>query len=263
MKIASFPTRVVPILLAATLGLSFVQPSSAGVSIGYYGHGGHGGHGYSHGYGYGHGGYRGYGYSRAYSAYPYYGYGYSRPYYGGNAYSNTYREPVVVRSAPSHDYPASVSAAPSTTTTIADQDAWDRLAEGQHAAALSQFADAAQRHPETGLPKLGYALASAADGNHERAVWAMRRALMADAEALHYAPLDDRSRALIDALAVRYTDGAVTEVGTRDAAFMAAALHYIRHDTDAAARQIDVAMENGDRSDSASKLDRLIQGDSQ
>ena len=257
MKNASIPGLAAPLLLAAALGFGLVQPGFAGVSIGYYGHHGHGGHSYGYGYGRGGHGYRGgYGYSRSYRAYPYYGYGYSRPYYRSRAYDYSYREPVVVRSVPSHDYPDSASSA----TVVADQAAWDRLAEGQHASALSQFADAAQRHPDTGLPKLGYALASAANGDHERAVWAMRRALAADADALHYAPLNERSRALVDTLAARYADGTVAEVGASDAAFMAAALHYIRHDNAAAARQIGLAMENGDRSGSASRLEEMIQG---
>ncbi len=260
MKNASIPGLAAPLLLAAALGFGLVQPGFAGVSIGYYGHHGHGGHGYRHSYGYGHRGYGGYGYSHSYRAYPYYGYGYSRPYYGSRAYDSSYREPVVVRSVPSRDYPDSSASVAPSTTVVADQAAWDRLAEGQHASALSQFADAAQRHPDTGLPKLGYALAAAANGDHERAVWAMRRALAADAEALHYAPLDERSRALVDTLAARYTDGTVADVGASDAAFMAAALHYIRHDNAAAARQIDLAMENGDRSDSASRLEEMIQG---
>lgn len=265
MKNVLIPGLTAPLLLAAALGLGLAQPGFAGASIGYYGHHGHGGHGYRHGYGYGYGhrGYGGYGYSRSYRAAPYYGYGYSRPHYGGSAYAYSYREPVVVRGAPSHDYSDSASAAPSASTAVADQAAWDRLAEGQHASALSQFADAAQRHPETGLPKLGYALASAANGNHERAVWAMRRALATDAEALHYAPLDDRTRVLVDMLAARYTDGTVAEVGASDTAFMAAALHYIRHDNAAAARQIDLAMENGDRSDSAIRLEKMIQDKNQ
>lgn len=262
MKNVFIPSRATPILLAALLGFGLVQPGFAGFSIGYYGHHGHSGHG-GHGYryGYGHRGYGGYGYYRSYRAYPYYGYRYARPYYGGNAYNYSYREPAVVRIAPAREYPDHVSVAPSATSVVADQAAWDRLAEGQHALALSQFAEAAQRQPATGLPKLGYALSAAASGNHERAVWAMRRALVTDAKALHYAPLNEQGRALVDTLSERYTDGAVAEVGIRDTAFMAAALHYIRHDNAAAERQILVAMENGDRSDSASRLDELIQGD--
>jgi hypothetical protein len=258
MKNALIPGLASPLLLAAALGFGLAQPSFAGVSVGYYGHHGHGGHG-SHAYRYGHRGYGRYGYSHSYRAYPYYGYGYSRPYYRSRAYDYSYREPVVVRSVPSHDYSDSASVA-SSAPAFADQAAWDRLAEGQHASALSQFADAAQRHPDTGLPKLGYALASAANGDHERAVWAMRRALATDADALHYAPLNERNRALVDTLAARYTDGTVADVGASDAAFMAAALHYIRHDNAAAARQIELAMENGDQSDSASRLEEMIQG---
>lgn len=250
MKTPFIRTALARVLIAASLASGMAGAAAGGLSVSYYGH-------YGHGYGH-HGYYRysrpyyGYGYSRPH----YYGYRYSRPYYGRNRYDYDYRQSGSSQQSPAGDDYADTTAP--DTQSSGQASAWDLLGEGRQAAALSRFADAAQRQPGAALPKLGYALAASANGNHERAVWAMRRAFAVDPQALHYAQLSDSNRALIDTLAQRYSDADDPAINTRDSAFMAAALHYIRRDNAAAALHLQLARENGDDSAGASKLEQVL-----
>lgn len=110
------------------------------------------------------------------------------------------------------------------------------LAAGEHSRALSFFADAASRDLEEPLAKLGYSMASAAEGNDDRALWAMRRAVQAGAAELPSWPECTELTELAGTLKDRYQAKADRYVHTpdRDALFMLAALNHVTGDTQAA-----------------------------
>ena len=63
-------------------------------------------------------------------------------------------------------------------------------ARGRTVETVSAFASEAQRNPSAGIPKVGYALAKAATGDHQTAMWAMRRAFRIDPASLHELNVD-------------------------------------------------------------------------
>lgn len=243
----------------------------------------HYGHGYGHRYGY-HGGHHRYGYYGAHGlvhgilsipgavvgslfGYPsyYYRHDYSRstlsprdriyeaPKNGSNGQGD-YSNP------PSNDPPqpqAPSSGAPDSTTQGGNGSGWRELADGSYSQALSTFADLAEANPNKGIPKVGYALASAAGGDQDRGIWAMRRALRIDPNAIHYVAIDDRLRPRIQDLVSRYQQSMGTGRNA-DAAFMVASLHYLLGDTSSARSAIDVAVGRADYAASTTNLQRLI-----
>ncbi len=135
---------------------------------------------------------------------------------------------------------------------------WTLLGDGRPAYALRAFSVEAQRHPTRGLPKVGYALASAELGEFSRGAGAMRRALRIDAEALRYAPVDDRLRPRIRRLIERYESAPERAGRHEDALFMTASLHYLLDEIPAAADAIGQAVEIGDQTSSTARLRSLI-----
>ena len=127
--------------------------------------------------------------------------------------------------------------------------------------ALREFANEAPRHPSHGLPKIGYALSTAASGDLRRGVWAMRRALGVDPESIHYMTIDEPLRSRVAQLITRYRDNDGAAVRNANAAFMLASLHYLLGETDSARIAIDLAVADGDRSTSTGNLKRLIDAD--
>ncbi len=81
---------------------------------------------------------------------------------------------------------------------------WSLLRSGRPVDALREFANEAPRHPSHGLPKIGYALSTAASGDLERGSLAMRRAMRIDPDAAHYLVLDEELRGRIDQLVKEY-----------------------------------------------------------
>lgn len=264
MKTPSLQSAVGGILLAAGLVSAPAAQAGFGLSIGYYGGHGHGGHGHGYGYGHRYGGHHGYyGYSRPYA----YGHSYYRPYRYGYSYSRPYYPSYRYYGSDDHDYPASTrrsstEAEYDTASTVVSSaqattgSAWEMLGAGRQAEALSRFAEEAQQQPAAPLPKLGYALAASAGGDHERAAWAMRRAFAIEPKALHYAQLSDENRELVNTLAQQYADTPPTNA--RDSAFMAAALNYLRRDGKGATEQLERARENGEDSVGANKLEQAL-----
>jgi len=132
---------------------------------------------------------------------------------------------------------------------------WEELANGSYAAARSIFVAEVQRHPERGIPKVGYSLAAAAGGDLERSSWAMRRAFRIDPWSIKYAEVDDRLRSQIGLLLDRFQ---ARKGETRDAAFMVAALYYLLGDADSARGAMDWAVQHGDSNLSLQNLGKLI-----
>jgi len=239
---------------------------------GSYGHYGHGRHGYSRHYGHGyHGNSKHYGYSHSRRS-RHYGY---RSYGGHHYYPNKYYRGNRYSYSPSRNYqkyPGSyLVTIPANTKVYSDSNvyqqsnaeysginssAWQTLGLGQYSAALNIFAEEAQRHPNSGVPKAGYSLATAANGDLARGVWAMRRAFRIDPDSLHYLQLDEKNYLLVDNLIGQYSSQKIDDSDGKG--FMISALHYLKHDYSAAKQSIIKAQQYGDKSSSITNLQRLI-----
>ncbi len=135
---------------------------------------------------------------------------------------------------------------------------WKLFGDGNNERALSAFSDAAGKDPEDGVARIGVALATAAGGNLERGVWAMRRALRVDAAAARYAPIDDDVAERIDAVAGTYRNLPESALDPKDRAFMLAALYYLVDKKQLALTNVRNAVAAGDDSRSASELELLL-----
>lgn len=251
------PTFLVLVGTLITLGVIIPVSSYAyaGISVGYYygGHYGYSGHYYGgygrHGY---YGGHRyGYGY-RGYSYRPRHNYGY-RSYYSPYKSYQYYPKSNYNTSDGSNNYQYT-----NNKYTGTDSTAWDMLSQGQAGSALNMFASEAESNPKAGIPKVGYALATAASGDLSRAVWAMRRAFRIDPDSLHYLQLDEANQGVIDTLIDKYHYSVNQEDEFSDEAFMVSALNYLKHDYIASRGAVDHAISNGDRSASALNLQKLV-----
>ena len=208
-----------------------------------YGH--YGGHHYGYYGGY-YKPYRSHHYSGYYRHYPYYGSSYRR--YRHNSYS----EPDYTTSN-SNQYSSVVASA---STVNADNDhGWTLLAGGEQSSALKTFSTQAQNDPKNGTLKVGFALATAETGDLDRGVWAMRRAVRIDPDALHYLTLDKNVQGIVKKLIHRYEDDGYHTLEATDRDFMIASLYYLLHNAEAA----DRVLPDQDTHTSAQNLDRLIQ----
>ena len=138
---------------------------------------------------------------------------------------------------------------------------WELLANNQAGEALGFFAGQAGRYQTDGVPKVGFALSTAMQGDLDRATWAMRRAFRIDPNSLHYINIEPQLRVSINNLIaeynarLNYSEG----YGQSDSDFMIAALNYLLHDKNASRKAIDVAINNGgDNSQSAQNLYNLL-----
>jgi hypothetical protein len=144
---------------------------------------------------------------------------------------------------------------------VTDNAGWQLLAQNRASEALSFFAGQAGLYQNDGVPKVGYALSTAMQGDLDRAAWAMRRAFRIDPSSLHYIYIEQSLRISINNLIaeynsrLNYSDG----YGHSDPAFMIAALYYLLHDENAARKAIEEAIDKaGDNSQSAQNLYNLV-----
>jgi hypothetical protein len=137
-----------------------------------------------------------------------------------------------------------------------DSSAWQTMGQGQYNEALNVFAEEAQSHPDSGVPKVGYAIAIAADGDLERGIWAMRRAFRIDPDSLHYLQLDEKNHSLVDNLISQYSSQ--KNNGRDDQDFMISALYYLKHDYTAAKKTISDVAQTDSKSSSNINLQKLI-----
>ncbi len=227
-------------------------PAQAGgyIRFGY----GHYGYGYDH-HAYGHA----YGYSH-----PYYGlhsyYGYDHHYYGHHNDEYGYSSPYSARD----DYSSSIySKQNDGRSGESIGNGWSLLANNQAGAALTDFGKQAQASPASGGPKVGFALASAALDRLDRGVWAMRRALRIDPNALHYVTLNQRLNTKLGQIIRQYEEKLAYSTRDADTAFMLASLHYLRRNIEAARTNINQAMLARHVSTSTRNLKDLIDQEKQ
>ncbi len=210
----------------------------------YYGHHYYGHHYYGHHYGYG---YPYYGHYYGYYSFPYDRYSYREPYGSNDGYDRGNSSSLYRR----HDDDRGNS-----HRTAGH--GWALLGKNQASAALTDFGRQAQASPAKGGPKVGYALASADLGRLDRGVWAMRRALRIDPEALHYIAMDRHLNAKVDQIIRQYRNRRAYSSRDADTAFMLASLHYLKGDMHAARTNIDRAMLSHHVSTSTKNLRALI-----
>ncbi len=135
---------------------------------------------------------------------------------------------------------------------------WGQLADGRYSQALSTFSREALSDPRNGGSKVGFALSAAAMGDLARGVWAMRRALRFDPDAMDYVTIDAALRPRLEELVTHYGGNAYPTVDSAEAAFMLASLHYLLGDIDSAKSAIVLAVAEGDRDSSTANLRHLV-----
>ncbi len=201
----------------------------------------------------------GYGYCNTYGGYysSYYDYCPPVTYYDyGSYYNVTYRNYIgagyyeVVDSAPYYEVVSSYSQMPYA-------EGWKELSSGSARSAFRTFSKFAAQNLDDGIPKIGYAIASAMLGDDRRAAWAMRRAFIVDPYGADVVRFDERLLRRIDQLAERYAKQADNS-SNPDADFMLAALSYLIQDDQLASVAIDNAIQRGDRSEAAANLKAMI-----
>lgn len=135
-----------------------------------------------------------------------------------------------------------------------DHEDWDWLAQGNMTRALDIFAVQSQQRLNSGIPKIGFALAAASHGENERAARAMRKALRVDAFALNKINTI-HIKTELENLSRHYGIISDSETTNSDNAFMLATLSYLQQDYVTANKLIS----NNDQSQSAINLRHLLQ----
>ncbi len=147
-----------------------------------------------------------------------------------------------------------------TWRVSAEERGFAYLVGGDPKRAISVFAKRAEANPENALPKLGYSIAMSELGELELGVWAMRRAIRTDPQALRGVNLDDRLRPRVAALLDVYHPADHAAPHGEDAHFMAAALLWVLGDTEGAGSAIAAAAADGDEHHSTLALSRALSG---
>ncbi len=197
---------------------------------------------------------------RHHRGYPYYGYRYRSPYYSvyGGVPVYRYRDDAAKEPA-ADEAKFDRHVRDPDRSGLALGAAWNLLATDRPVDALHEFGRQARSNPDNGMPKVGYALASAMTGDLTRSVRAMRRALRVDPHSLQYVTIDQRLRPKIEHLAHQYEQTLDNRTRNLDAAFMVASMHYLLGNTDKAHHAIERANRDGDHSASAENLRQLIE----
>ncbi|MCX4190167.1 hypothetical protein [Methylophaga sp. OBS3] len=127
-------------------------------------------------------------------------------------------------------------------------DAWSALGQYQSDLAMQGFSYQSEQNPRNALPKVGYALAIAVDGDYGKAAWAMNLALTANVSELHYFQADTNMQLVLAELITHYPTSA----------FMQATIMYFQQDYQAAGAQIDVALDQCQDCRAENNLQQLI-----
>lgn len=138
--------------------------------------------------------------------------------------------------------------------TIVMDRAWLLLEAGRADRALAYFSSQANADLNDGVPKVGYALSAALNGDHKLALWAMRRAFGIDPQGAMRSPMTDGIRKRVENLAARYGRAEVNA----DWSFMLASCRLLLGETELAKLAIDDAIALGDESESASNVLSLV-----
>jgi hypothetical protein len=179
-------------------------------------------------------------------------------YYGHKGYRN----PYAYQAPKSYNTPSRIPVYPSSYNRnvgkpvypYGDKEGWDSLARGNTRHALDIFAVQSLQDLNSGIPKVGFALAAAANGEMDRGIRAMRKAIRSDPASLNKVIINKNIEPTIESLYEDYKLALQNEEGHSDKSFMVATLSYLKQDY---ATANNVISEN-DRSQSANNLRKLI-----
>jgi hypothetical protein len=156
-----------------------------------------------------------------------------------------YQAPVARQS---HTPLPTSSATPQNNRRFLDIDAWAELGNYQTANAINNFKAQSRRDPKAAIPKVGFALATATDGEYDKAIWAMDLALRSEVSDLHYFRADNTLMLVLEELRLHYQDDA----------FMTASLLYLLQDFQAADNAVSNALTVCENCTSVENLQYLI-----
>ncbi len=138
--------------------------------------------------------------------------------------------------------------------TFDRHEGWQALGKAEPDNAMRIFAIQSRQNLRSGVPKIGFALATAANGERQRAVWSMRRAIDIDPGALDQVVMDAELEQLVSDLNEHYRADITSASAQPYHAFMIAALSYLQGDIPGAENFITAA----DDSRSSNNLRSLI-----
>jgi hypothetical protein len=139
-----------------------------------------------------------------------------------------------------------------------DYEGWDWLERGYAEKAMNIFAMQSQEDLDAGMPRVGFALAAAINGEKERGTRSMRKALEVDPDALRYINITRGLQPAVDDLSREYELLALGDYHRPDEAFMLATLSYLQKDYETAHRVISDSIADGDYSQSTRNLKVLL-----
>jgi len=192
---------------------------------------------------------------------PFVFFSYRNHYYPYSYYSGYYPYAYPAFSPYGYSSPAYSYEEPVYSTNIPygiDSPGWSYLAQGNFQSAINIFAKDIESYPDAGIPKVGFALASAATGNLTKGVLAMREAFQIDPDSIHYLYFDEKVLAIINDLIEEYEYKLQQSNNRPDEAFMVSSLHYLKYDYGSAHEAINRAIMDGDKSPSMGELHRLV-----
>jgi len=139
-----------------------------------------------------------------------------------------------------------------------DEPGWNLLVDGDVTGAANVFIEEATLTPSRAMPRVGFALCVAIEGNDDAAIWAMRRAFSIDADTLlRFQPpanLDVTMRELL----VRYGERSSDDASDVEATFMTAALHFLLGENDASGTDVDIVLAAEQKRTSSRALRRVV-----
>lgn len=236
-----------------------------------FAYGGHGYYyGYGHGHNYGHHGYRHYGHHDYGAHYNYHGHIGSAGYVflgilsfailsqildNNNDRDRRYRRVPSYNQPPTQPRPVSINdySKAKSVYEYSNNEGWDWLAKGNTNYALDIFAIQSQQNLNSAIPKIGFAIAAATNGEMNRATRAMRKAIRVDADALDKINIIN-IKPTIETLTENYQSISSNNKNNTDNAFMVSVFSYLQQDYSAANNFI----AGNDQSQSANNLRKLI-----
>lgn len=151
------------------------------------------------------------------------------------------REYKRIRHRPAPYPRVSRSIASYKTANYGVNEGWQNLKHQNTRNAMKIFAIQSQQNPASGKTRIGFALSAAANGELERGIWSMRKALTSEPTALSTLQIDSQINSIIEQLRSQYRDHVFAAESRQHQAFMLSALSYLQGDLDSADNHIHLA----------------------
>ena len=180
-------------------------------------------------------------------------------YYPRRRYVNPYAYQPTVVNVPTrqivYPVPQNVVSNKTTVPRYGSKEGWDSLNRGDTERAQDIFAVQSQQQLNSGIPKIGFALAVSMNGDLDRGTRSMRRALRVDADAIQTIKINkDLEKQL-----ARLTNDYQSRIhDNSDNSFMIAAISFLQRDYKHANEAINIAIASGDNNQSTLILQELI-----